>query len=505
MPVTNFRFVVYDQDGTYRHTRAAQDANPALQFNIPADGVEVYRDGDGNCLECTFQAIWPSLMIEERDIVELDIYDGAWIRKYAGMAVKTGNSQVKYDHSAFKLTGLKKRLTEVQINIDAIEEDAALQFLHAVQSAIASGQLVGVTIDAADCLISGIREAKQVTKGRLLGERLDYLASRTNRVWGVDMNRKVYFRNKNAGAMTLNETDPGVLPTFEDTDSEALVTVVPFVLGKDDLGAQLRSTVMLPEAAQFGYATRPDVFLAPEVPVWLPAAVAADYSFTPALNELSAPVAVLYDKLSDFGEGRVVIQFAEVGHDLSSVLTPSIIASRVSIAAQSFGRIVLRAHAGATVTELHEWNVVGTGSVVSALGVFQVPAGTTSLELVAVAGTQLNISEFRAEAMDIALLGTLARIYAELPTRDPATITVLGQVIDPQGNLTLNRADATVYSNPVESVGLHLKLAAGTGVNGGVATVIKAGQKLPAEERAARFLNQRSIQQAAAIAANARS
>ena len=521
MAVSNFRIVVYDQNGTYRLTRVALDANPANQLSIPADGLEVYRDGDGNCLECTFQAIWPSVMIEERDIVELDIYDGAWIRKYAGVAVKSGNSQVKYDHSAFKLTGLKKRLLEVQIGIDAVEEDAALQFLHAVQSAIDSGQLGGVTVTAADCPTSGILEAKQVTKGRLLGERLDYLAGRTNRVWGVDANRKVFFRDRNAGSLTLSETGQGVFPTFEDTDSEALVTVVPFIVGEYGDKTPIRHTVILPEAAQFGVAVKPDVALDTATNPFLtspvPTLTHCSYTFNGTSTPLRGDLPVLVNnKLFATDPGvtnqvYLVIQ-NDAGRETFSVITPAQLNAKRFVM-EGFADVPLvvsfRDKVSGVVTQMAQIEAAARTLIsipISATQQVELRADWSGVALPSGGGVIRGLLwEFHVDAVDATFITSLARFHAELPTRDPATITVLGQVLDPQGGLTLNRADGTVYSNPVESIGLHLKLAAGIGVNGSVATVIKAGQKLPAEERAARFLTQRAIQQAAATSVNARS
>ncbi|MFB9991219.1 hypothetical protein ACFFLM_04380 [Deinococcus oregonensis] len=508
--IRNVRLTVRDWDGTLRHERYLKHADPALQMDVPADGFEAGRTGYAGCLELTFQAIWATLGAQERDLLELDTLDelGVWHREYAGVVVKSGNSQLTRRHSNFKATGLKKRTTEVRLVADVPEGDAGAQLRAALQAVIASNQLgSAIVYDPAAIPDTGVIVGKFPARGRKLSDLCDYLAGQAGRVWDVDADRKLFLRPTSLTAITLTE-GIDVRPTYEDTDSEALVTRVMFNLGTVE-GEPYLYAVDSPDLSSFGTSVKDVLFSSSQAwalqafttalisggieGVTLPelAAGGTGRDEDPVLNEYGVPIVVnIFSITTGETVAYPVVEFTltqatrRIWIDLYTAGVyrteppPALGDNLAEI------QVTLPEFAGypnITLNSRNGQDVRFTQHLYPLPGNAEFPAGT-KVKLVGLKNN-LVLYGFRPEQLNMAVLGPLAAFHFVTPRRDPATITARGRVT-PQPMLNLMRADGSTYETTTESVTLHLKLNA-LGVS-----VIKAGQREPAEDRAARWLGQ---------------
>ncbi|MBZ9753171.1 hypothetical protein K7W42_20250 [Deinococcus sp. HMF7604] len=519
LPLINFRLTVRDWDGTFRYERYASHVTAAQQVNIPADGLEASQNGYGDCLELTFQAIWPTLGAKGRDLLELDTQDtaGLWTRRWAGVVVKSGNAMVSWGHTNFKAAGLKKRCGEVRVPVDLVEGDVGAQARQAIQAVLDSGQLgQAIELDLALIPEVGVSLGKVEARNRTLTAILDYLAAQGGQTWGVNEHRQWFWRPLATGTgdvLSLSETvtTPGraVTATFEDADAEALVTRVLFNVGTWEDGTPITHEVPTEHEARYGVAWK-EVPLDPSVPAW------ATVPFTLDLLRVAQPTAAQLALLTD----RVVVDSgnARAGWDAyTTVPDQPAWVELISTAPLQRMPIDVRwtninaAPSGSTF--LMEIRVPGAALVQNAFARFDsqtaqaviddmvesrgepLPAGT-SFRFLIPANTVLNLAELRPEILDTALLAQLATYHLILPSRNPASVRVPWPVT-PRPTLSLRRLLGDVYEAPVEVVRLMIKLGE-PGVS-----VIQAGQREAAESAAARFLARRALDEATLTAIRA--
>ncbi|MFC3834801.1 MULTISPECIES: hypothetical protein [Deinococcus] len=512
--IQNVRLIVSDWDGTYRHDRYLEHADPPLRMNVPASGFEAGRTGWGGCLELTWQAMWATLDVQERDIVELEAmyaaYSGVWFREFAGVVVKSGNSQAP-GHSNFKAVGLKKRLTEVRCDLVTLpEQDAGLSLRAVVTAATTGGDLGSAILDDPSVLPElGVIVAAFSPYGRKVSDVLDYLCAQAGATWDVDALRRV-FVHLTADPPVLQLTEgTQVVPTFEDTDSEALVTGVWFGLGSRPDGTPEVEAVTAPEAAALGVAVK-DVPLDPSVPAWQLAPVTGE-TFTNTSTEAEFIYEILSDQgAQDGGALFTLIDAAQPGTVLFRVPAHR----RVDLWAQWLGMtstvlMDVATDDGSVLEQVTRTTLDGRVTLREAYAPPRIRgdrALTYTFHLSP--GAQLILYEFRPERPDTDLLTRLAAFHYVLPHRDPAVITVDGILVEgssvigpvtPRPMLSLMREDGSTYENTVESITTHLKLV------GGVRTILRAGQREGAEARAARWLGQLALMDATQDAVRARS
>lgn len=509
MAVENVRLTVRDWDGTLRHERYFEHANPALWVNVPANGVECSRDGYGNCLEATWAAYAGTLGAEPRDIIEIDsLAGGVWARDFAGVLLKSGNMQATDQRSNFKLVGLKKRLQEVRVVNDVLEGDVGAQARTVLQDVIASGQLgAAIIFDAAlisdtAVLLSGFK-----ARGRRLSDLLDYFAAQAGGVWGVDADRKVYLRRRDLTGDTLALVeDAGVIIRWEDTDSEALATACNFVMGTQVDGTPFEREEVGAGVAQYGYAWK-DVPLDTSLPMWTVQAVNSAYEFQADARQDSTPLDVLYDRLTPPSDPTKEVKLVRLGGLLTRV-----------VAQQAAQRCVITYRGLGNELEITRWGYGPAGTVREPKRLFyqskfgavgdpvQVQEFNGTLDLVidllpnefieirldvqqALQGTtnaQLILSEFRVDYLSPEFFSRLADFHYRLPSADPSTITAAGRVT-PHPKLSLVRSGGGTYETSIEMLTYRLTL------DRDPETVIRAGQREPAEDAARRWLGQLAL------------
>ena len=512
--IQNVRLIVSDANGTYRHDRYLEHADPLLRMNVPASGFEAGRTGWGGCLELTWQAMWVTLGVQERDLVELEamyaLYPGVWFREFAGVVVKSGNSQAP-GHTNFKAAGLKKRLTEVRCDLANMpEQDAGLSVREVVAAATASGDLGSAILDDPSVLPElGVVVSAFSPQGRKVSDVLDYLCAQAGATWDVDASRRVVVQlTADPPVLALTEGTQ-VVPTFEDTDSEALVTRVLYTLGSRPDGTLLQAAATAPGAATLGVAVK-DVALDASVPVWALAPVSGE-TFTNTATDAEFIYDLFYDQgAQDGGALFTLVDAAQPG----SVAFQVPAHQRVDLYAEwldmtSTFLLDVTTPDGSLVEQVTR--IVRDGRVTlreSYAPPRTAPAGPLTYTFRLPPGARLIVYEFRPESPDTDLLARLAAFHYVLPHRDPAVITVDGILVEgssvigpvtPRPMLSLMREDGSTYENTVESVTTHLKLV------GGVRTVIRAGQREGAEARAARWLGQLALMDATQDAVRARS
>lgn len=507
MGVEAARLIVRDWNGDLKHERHLEHPNPAMQMDVPASGFEAGRDGWGNCLELTFQAVWSTLQASERDILELDVLDGGiQTREFAGVLVKSGNSQV-WTHTNFKAVGLKKRLQDVRTwLLNLPEQDAGLSVRQVIQAAVESPDLgQAIIYDPALIPDMAVPVAAFAIRGRKISDVLDYLAAQAGAVWGVNAERKVFLvKTANPATLTLTE-GVDAAPTFEDTDSEALVTQVVFTLGQRPDGTLIQTPVTIPEAAQLGVAAK-DVTLGETVPVWETVGVGA-----PVLENLTAQYAgqghlsdgLGFETQADGSPGGTPVIYSLINSEAAgSVEYPAPAHLRVQIdllfVLPGAGQGHIRVQTASGQNQSYVDFVDGFFRDPYGQGVFRtvyMPGDallnrTLYYRVRVPPGQILQVYEFRPERPSPTILNRLTEFHTVLPNRDPATITASGRVT-PKPTLSLVREDGSTYRNTVESLKLYVKL----GVP--LQTVIQAGQREAAEDRAARWLGQLAILDAA--------
>ncbi|MBZ9712176.1 hypothetical protein [Deinococcus multiflagellatus] len=518
MPVQNARLTVRDWDGTLRHERYYEHLNPAMQFVTPANGMEVRRTGFGGCLELTFQSLWATLGIGERDVVELDVQDqDTWTREFAGVALKTGNSETP-GHSNFKIVGLKKRLQEVRIVNDPVSGDVGAQLRSALQDLITSGQLgEAIVYDAALIPDLGVELDGFAARNRKASELFDFLAATGHGVWDVNADRKVFLRPAALGVGdTLALTEGAdVTVTYEDTDSEALVTRVLFTLGQWSDGSLIQTEVGSPAEAEYGTAWTEITYNDPQA--WRVTA----HTFAKNNAEAITSYAALTDRLGTETDGAptVILKRTSGGTgeaSLTLTLTEPARRIRVELAVAGDGTKAPDYNTEPSVTtdvlvprgtKVGELTITLAGNVVvQVVPVYtrtggtayltewiytpsaELPAGTTVTYTTQGAQTA-SLIELRPEAFNAEVLEGIAGFHFVLPQRDPTQIRVRGRVT-PRPKVTLMKAAGGTYENPVEEYSLHIK--AGEDLS----TVLKAGQREGAEARAQRWLGQIALRDA---------
>ncbi|MVN88643.1 hypothetical protein GO986_18055 [Deinococcus sp. HMF7620] len=517
LPLINWRLTVRDWDGTFRHERSASHATAAQQVNIPADGLEASHNGYGDCLELTFQAIWPTLGAKGRDLLELDTQDtaGVWTRRWAGVVVKSGNAMVSWGHTNFKAAGLKKRCGEVRVPVDLAEGDVGAQARQAIQAVLDSGQLgQAILLDPALIPDVGVPLGKVEAKNRTLTAVLDYLSAQGGQAWGVNEHRFLFWRPLTTGtgdvlSLTETVTTPGraVTATFEDADAEALVTRVLFNVGAWDDGTPITHEVQTEHEARYGVAWK-EVPLDPSVPSW--ATVPFTLNLLRVAQPTAAQLALLTDRLTADASGT------RAGWDAYTTSPGQ--ETWVELVTQApMQRLVIDAvwdvdqaqQAGCKL----EIRVPGSALVQNAFGRYNGATGKATLqEMVETRGeplpagtafrfyipenTLLNLAELRPEVLDTGLLAQLATYHLILPSRDPASVRVPWPVT-PRPTLSLRRLLGDVYEAPVEVVRLMIKLGE-PGVS-----VVQTGQRESAESAATRFLARRALDEATLTAIRA--
>lgn len=508
-PLTNWRLTVRDWDGAFRHERYASHLDPALQADVPASGLEAVQTGFGDCTELTFQAVWPSVRIKARDLIELDTQDtsGVWTRRWAGVTVKSGNAQVTWGHTNFKAAGLRLRLSEVRVPIDLPEGDVGAQARAALNAVLESGQLGrAVLLDPARLPDVAVQLGTVQARGRTLLDILDYLAAQGGQVLGVDEFRTVFWRPRATGTgdiLALEETvaDPqrAVVATFEDASAEALVTRVRWHAGRGDDGQPVIQEIRTPHEARYGVAVK-DVPLDPATQIWL------TVPYQIRVSNVSAPSAgqlrFLTDRqvgdgwyagLLNAGQGGWVelVTLAPMQRAALSLEWQNVAPQRaaecqlvISIPGSVLDNVARGAYQSATQSATLVDAVVRSRSATQDVPP-DLPTGTV-LRVMIPPNATLLLREMRPEVIDVQGLTQAAEYHVVLPSRDPATVRVPWPVT-PRPTLSLRRLLGDTYEAPVEVVRLMIKLG-----DPGV-SIVQTGQREAAEVVAARYLAQRAL------------
>ena len=134
-----YRIRVLSPDGTEKHVRELDPPAGTPLFLVGGPRrMEVGPLGD--CREATFEGDPLTLGIGPRDTVQVQYRTGAgaWLNRYAGTAVITGNS--RREVGRYKLQGLRyRRLTEVEARTLLLEADLGAQIRQLFLDLIASG------------------------------------------------------------------------------------------------------------------------------------------------------------------------------------------------------------------------------------------------------------------------------------------------------------------------------------------------------------------------------
>lgn len=503
--IRNVRITVRDWDGTYRHERYLEHIDAQLRMNVPSSGWEASRAGNGDCLELTWRGLSDTLGVQERDLVELDVLDttGPWRREWAGVAVKSGNSLVRNAHTNYKAAGLRKRCSEVRVPVNLGEDDIGAQFRAAVQAVLDSGQLgESIILDPALVPDTGVLLGRVQSWGARLSDVCDYLAGQAGRTWGVNADRKIFLTDDSSTLSLVEGQD--TVATFEDTDSEALVTRVQFTLGRwdhpRDAGTLMNYDVTLPEAAAYGVAVKDVLFDSPSAVRLAGFTVGAvnlaetDFSSLTDGREDGDPTAPYVAMTSGGGsdypsvtmtltEPALRVRLSLRIPEMPGTTTPRTVSIQMLVPGEDFSQDFAVFSNGAAADVLTAW--------LHATRTQLMPAGTTiQVQDVGSAPSGARLVELRPEAPNLPVLEALADFHAVSPQRDPATITVWGSVT-PHPKLSLVRLSGEVYENPVEALTLHIKLGSS------LRTEIRAGQREAAEVRAQRWL--RSVEVQAAV------
>lgn len=513
MNITNIRLTVRDWDGQYLHERYASHPNPDLLFSIPADGFELTWAGTGDCLEATFQAIWSTVRIRARDIVDIDVQDelGNWLTIWAGVCTKSGNALVEWDHTNFKLVGLKKRLGEVSVPIDLPEGDVGAQaraLLDAVTSRGDLGQAIsGSAVGLPDV---GVHLGPLAARGRRALEVLDYLAGQAGRAWFVDYARRVAWApdaDAESQVIELSEADEAgaVVPTFEDATGEALVTRVQVRVGVTDDGRDVLYTYTHPDWVRYGVSVEDRTLT--DAQAWR---VATWTYETQGVTVGGSPFERLADgRESVHVDGRAVTLAPE---GLEGTFTQRLLegAARIRVDVEVPGpgeaggatedtvvAQVIVTPPGAAAGDVRVLDVLARGAAGGRLTAWVdrasgYPAGTT-VQVRCLQGRSCLVYELRPAAFNRAVLDRFAAFYVTLPERAPATVRVEGAVT-PRRTLRLRRLLGDTYEAPVEVVRLLIKLD-----EPGV-TILQVGQREPADAAAQRWLAREAVRAALAEA-----
>ena len=218
-----WRIGVADPKGIYKHT---QDMGVIRIDGHPVPELE----GDGNCRECSFVGDAASLDIGPRDSVFVEWSEDSgvsWKRRYSGLAITTGSPQHP-SLSAFKLTGLMKKLEEAEARLPLAKGPLDNQVLHLVGETYASGQwdsllppqvtFQDVPAITSDRVVPNYQSVASVFK-EVLCKRLD-----KSRV-AVNAEGRIVF-GVPSGTLLIDEATPGVQVEWQEVGSEELLTDV---------------------------------------------------------------------------------------------------------------------------------------------------------------------------------------------------------------------------------------------------------------------------------------
>lgn len=426
-------------------------------------GLRLRITPEGECVEAVFSAKGAGILLPPLSAVQVEyLYLGNWTPLYYGEVRRGGNAR-DVNGEDYAIVGMSRRFEEITLSpgFSAPQQPAHLTVRAIIQDVIASGQLGTpplVQYVEALCPDLGfdcreVKDAAQQNPAALLKQISEDGAKYGVLVrWGVDPQRRFFVRP--AKADTRDVTTEAPIIEWSPPVAETPCTAVLWYLAKRPDGTWVTHLSRSPDAALYGDRVKP-LSVDASVNPWL--AVSATYAPDAGSTATGNPAVLtdgrLYRDGAPTGSVAVVRRSGTNGGssaDMVYTLTPSGPYVRVVLDALSFDASV-GLYAGGVSTPL--------GTVTFGERIFY-NAGSSNVTLTVPitgypdVGAQLNLIEFRADAINTALLDGLAGFHYASPAQEPADIET--QVFVPPvslpGRVRVTPADGPVYEHPLEAV-----------------------------------------------------
>ncbi|GGO19466.1 hypothetical protein GCM10008949_03850 [Deinococcus humi] len=455
MQEMDYQFIVYTPGGSYLKT-IERDATHLRNTGMR---LQVTSEGDG--LEARFDAKGAGILIPPLHTVQIRYKVNDDFRAiYYGQVRQGGNSR-NVDGEAYILRSLALRLDAVTLSpgFTTPEQPAHLTVRALMEDVVASGQL-GSTIQYFDARVidlgfnaRAVEKSNSQMAGALLRQLVeDGVGLGVDVRYGVDASTYFYCRPAVGSVLTLAPEERGAIEQLSPV-AEKPVTAVQWFLAQDENKDAVTYISRSPES-ELGNTWTKNLAIDPNrVPAWAKAegtyqwvdAAGADitgsvsYSFiSPEGNVSTEGYELLRDGVMKSNSGRLSAIVPQGGR---LRFTPSLPHRRARIAVagapvelsdgSTAGVRLLRTMQDGTTQAVGVPIGAGAGAFgESTLYTDDPGVGVTAytLEATATVGTGgtvvWNLFEFRAEALDTALLDRLAKFHYSLPAVNPADVTL---------------------------------------------------------------------------------
>ena len=537
------RLAIHTPAGVFKHYRST-DISDLESFVVA---------GDGNCLEASFQAKASELGVGARDIVTLElgqliatgtfdenghmIYTVGWNTRFRGMAVTPGAARSR-ELSSFKLAGLKKRFYELPClgySFEGGDVAAVAQAILAytdpetgdgnvpagvsvqplpVLLGLESGELrpnlnsVGDVLDGLAGLCPGfeVLPGSSYTYDGVTYEPGDEVPPVT---WGVKADGSFFF-HRDAGRLSLGETDPGTVLEWVEVDAEKLVTVTRFFYGmttEEGMIELLRTGIELPKTYTKPHPQASVLGRAEEVvPIQGEGAAIEILPVPWSLVQGDRISGVFRDLLDpDAEEGVVVRSVLLFGNEEGEIALVNFQCS-IPPGMEIDGFVVDRDNSVPTT-----WGFTETGTVFNPPGLLGAlskdaiqingkvyvnapanPAGGPGLDfniifLTETSGQDIELNQLYMFRLNRELLDDMAQSYFHIPASNPATVTrhgFSGGVLAPKPYVDLALTSGEIVSTKVDAIAYRATR------QGGFQAEVRLEQRIPSEYTAIRDLIQ---------------